>query len=607
MAYPYPSAPAALLMQAQYAQPLPLQPMAGYRVQNAQQWRPVSSIAPNIMLPVAAMPYARPYVDTFSRANATPPIAVNPELSTEPPTTALPVAPLSTKQKGFMLANKALMAQWRAKLGSEAALSMMVQVNDMLDKKGKLKLQNLLQSGKLTSTDGDNQSDNGLTTLHYLYRIAMAPRAQGLQSKAILNEVVSCLDNPYSISQQFDALKPQIAQAMTQLDAPVDPRKSASEDFADFSNTCSASGVMFILAQQQPKELARMAEGLTSPRLATTEIARLDQLANTPFEAYQKLKQNAIPYEPIDANTVRVTLRVPKSAYLRTLNDEQVPGKRNGTEAALQSAFIHLVSRNSYNGRSDKTFDFDTAKVAIENTTSLSPALKTQLTALVDSGLPFRQLQQQFLARVQSMPTISPEDRQTLTDGIFAEASGINEDQISLLRSIIEDKTAVDSVTYMVTDANPDPQQAKTDTSPYLYGYKRSFEQIAQDLVTALKNGHYMIIGTVPTNAQGRIENGHIRTLTGAFLDAQGEVQFTIADSDDGIPRHSIESARKLIPELHHVSFPKEQALQIKQEMQQLGANYYVPGKPESAQYNLVAMAHALNTNQYAPAPAMQP
>jgi hypothetical protein len=528
--------------------------------------------------------------DRFSQQASAP--MLDTVLPAEPP---VGFQPLNLSQKFILLRHPKRTGEWfnYLRIGNDPStlrerLAMMATIHQKLDKTGKIQLENLLKNGILSNTDGDDTH----STLYYLYAIATTKRAEGLSAKNTLHEVVATLDNPYRISQQFNRLKPDTAQKMLMTAAQsqrIDPRKPVSaENFATYSNTCQAASIMFVMAQTQPKELARMAYGLTSPRLASREKVRLDQLADTPLEAFQRLKQAGIAYKVTGVNEVTVSLKLPQTAYERMIDDAKLAGKRNGVDAALQSAFVNLVSRNTYDGLSDRSWDTDSALVTIENTASLPPLAKEQLKAIINEGMPKQTTQRQALNLIQQLPMISPEDRQALMDGLFLEASGINEDQISLARSILQDKGNVESVTYMVQNGNPNPNS--NDSNPYLYGYKRDFDRISQDLIAALDAGHFPIIGTVPTDSSGAIMNGHITTITGAFLDKTGALQFVIADSDDDINHHVIRPARQLIPQLHHVSLPKDQAKQILKEMQTLGNNYLTPGPAEARRYQVISM-----------------
>ncbi|MEB3207207.1 MAG: hypothetical protein VKK59_07695 [Vampirovibrionales bacterium] len=532
-------------------------------------------------------------VDRFSQQMASPitPSGLDTILPAEP---SVGFQPLNPAQIVRLMRHPKRTGEWfnYLRIGNDPStlrerLAMMATIHQKLDKTGKIQLENLLKNGILTNTDGDDTH----STLYYLYAIATTKRAEGLSGKNTLQEVVATLDNPYRISQKFNRLMPDTAQKMLMAEAQsprIDPRKPVSADnFATYSNTCQAASIMFVMAQTQPKELARMAYGLTSPRLATREKVRLDQLADTPLEAFQRLKKAGIAYKVTGPNEVTVALKLPQTAYQRMVDDAKLPDKRNGVDAALQSAFVNLVSRNTYDGLSDRSWDTDSALVTIENTDSLPPLAKEQLKAIINAGMPMQATQRQALNLIQQLPMIDPHDRQALIDGLFLEASGINEDQISLARSILQDKGNVESVTYMASGAIAN----SNNSSPYLFGYNRDFDRISQDLLTALNAGHYPIIGTVPTDSSGAILNGHITTITGAFVDKTGALQFVIADSDDDINHHVIRAARELIPQIHHVSFPKEQAKQILKEMQTLGNHYLTPGPAEASRYQVISMA----------------
>jgi hypothetical protein len=444
-----------------------------------------------ISLPNNATLYAQPAVaDHFNRQPSSlgsPPLAE----TSLPPEPSVGIQPLSLFQKLGLMAHPKRTATWLnlLRVGNDPStlrerLTMMATLHHKLDKAGKVQLENLLKNGILTDTDGDDPH----ATLYYLYAVATTPRAKGLTCKNTLKEVIATLDNPYRISQQFNRLEPKIAQEMLAAEAtaaPIDPRQPRSaENFAALSNSCQASSIMFVMAQTQPKELARMAYGLTSPRLATREKVRLDQLADSPLEAIQRLQESGIPYKITGPSEVTVALKLPTTAYERMVNDAKQPGKRNGVDAALQSAFINLVSRGTYDALSDTSWDSDSALVSIENASTLPEAFKGTLKSIILSGQPMTDVQRQFLMIVRQLPMLSSEDRAMLTEGIFTSANGQNEAQIALARSILQDKGSVDSVEYMACKPNPDVSQ--NDSRPYLYGYTRSFDKITEDLIKLL-------------------------------------------------------------------------------------------------------------------------
>jgi hypothetical protein len=435
--------------------------------------------------------------------------------------------------------------QFSRKLGINASrqetfgtrIAMYKALRKNLSRRGRSHLYQQLVQGRLT----DTRTDDKRSTLSHLYSIMTTPRAQGINSKLILEETLRLMSEPQTITQKFGTLKQQSLQQMMnfynsgygpQLAQPVDMNTLR----VTTSATCVASSVMYYMANRNPGEFARHISELTSPRQAFFEKAWLNEISpEDPSQAAQKLNDYGIPAAAVPGTNGAlywVKVELPYSGMVRALNqqDRRDKGSRSVVEAVYQAALTHLVVR-SY-----------------------------------DPGLDMR---------------VNP-------DGTLDPAKGLEEDRKTLMESIIKDNGGVMSVTYQFTAASRDNQ-------PYLMGYYRNFEQTTRDLMQAIDMGEDVIIGITDTDTTGstagRINMGHEITVTGYERDKKtGEIYFIVADSDDDKPKLVKRAASEVVPKIHHAGFPVKLAQKIWGEINgRLDNQYLVPGPEDGTKYKLVA------------------
>lgn len=416
-------------------------------------------------------------------------------------------------------------------------VKMYAVLHKSLNSKGKRQLKALLSEGVLSTADTDNQH----TTLYQLYSMLTTPRSPGYDAKSLVQEAVGILHQPYTITQKFEPLSENAAQQLLDNQNnnwqayPQNPQKQLtfSDLNVDNSATCVSSSVMYYMADKKPGELARHLNELTSPLNAFHEKVKLSELSpDNPQQAFEILKQHHIPYYVSGPDEVTVKIDNPPAGIIRAMDSQDVPtgGRyRNALEAAYQSALTHLA------------------------TSSYDPA-----TDLRDSEVPGE------------------------------TSKGLTEDEKTLMETIIKDNGGVQSITYQVVNGKANPQPGE-EGNAYLYGYTRSFNQTANDMLASLKMGEPIIIGITDTDADGSIVGGHEITITGATTDPKtGELKFVVADSDDDVPSLVVRSARELIPRIHHAGMPLKIAQQINQEIT-TNNGYLVPDDTDAAQFQLMA------------------
>lgn len=413
-------------------------------------------------------------------------------------------------------------------------LKMYTAIYTKLDSNGKAQLKKLLDQGILANA----KTDDGRSTLYHLYAMATTPRGSGYDQQKILRETVAKLSEPYTITQKFSPLSQQAAAQMMKKEMETN-RSGKPVKWEDLnvtsSATCVSSSVMYYMAEKEPGEFARHMNELTSPLHAFYEKARLDEISpDNPQLALDILRNNNIEFTMSNAQEVLIKVPNPPTGIIRALDAQKNPAsnnkERNAIETAYQSALTHLA------------------------------------TASYDPGTDLR-------------------DSETPGE----TSKGLTEAEKSLIETIVKDNGGVQSVTYQAVSGKSNPQ-ADEEGNSYLYGYKRSFERTAADLIEALKMGEFIIIGITDTDASGSITGGHEITITGASINKQtGELEFTVADSDDNIPTLVTRSARELIPRIHHAGMPLQLARKIHQEQQQNASSYFVPDHNDAKRFTLLA------------------
>ncbi len=209
------------------------------------------------------------------------------------------------------------------------------KVSKKLDNEGKLLLDNLHKNGKLYSTD----SADGSSTIENLNKILTEPRLKFFDPQNIAKETLRTLNDPYLITQNFGYIPESIIPQST--------------GFVNFSkgHTCPAASIEFDLADRRPAEFVRYVEALTSPKMSVqTKINYTDLLPNK-LEAMSALFEQHTDVRPAGWNSAIVTIRPDKAAYLRAdvQEDYRQPATRSMIDVLMQSAFMQLGSRGTYN------------------------------------------------------------------------------------------------------------------------------------------------------------------------------------------------------------------------------------------------------------------
>lgn len=385
-------------------------------------------------------------------------------------------------------------SNFRTQLVSNDEKNKYNELQKSLDRHTKKELENLLKKGVLLNQEsGDNSS-----VLDNLHKIITTPRFQGLNSVSLAKDLISTLNNPYLITQQFGDI-PTNSQNMA-IDVHMadnnlnktdtNARKNALKDInVTQSGTCVAASIEFSLAKNNPAEFARFAEGLTSPQNKVEKTIHLNKLADNTLDAIWLLNAFEVPFEADDFNKAVLTFKPDKNAYIRAQIQtvDKDPGERTPIDVLMQSTFMQLGSQQSYDTLTDKR------------------------------------------------------------KGKFNQNNkGLIEFEKTFTESVVEDKNKI-SVTYQTVDDNA-----------RLVGYETDQETLKRHLTSALDKGENVILGYTQTDSNNIIINGHEITVIGYKKEPSGKLKFICNDTDDDLSKPIEYSEDYILPKIHHAALPQD-------------------------------------------------
>lgn len=478
-------------------------------------------------------------------------------------------------------------------------------------------LKELLANGSLNDVQGDFDADT--SALAELYAIATRPRVYGLNTQAILNDVVKHLTRPDMITQRFEKLTPQEMQRIiTDQQAPdlnlsgEPPNPFTQYKLKDLDvqhgATCVPSSVMARVAgfNKNPKEFIRQINELTSPLQATYEKATFEEISpENPQQALDVLRLNNINFIQTGPKEVAMVLHAPEWAYTRA----QAAGERDTletrglVESLYQSTLAYNFTGKSY-GPDDLRDALDNAVVMAQGLASMTPEQKQQVMEKFNFSTSPAKLQQDLWRLIEQWPNVSPEDRQAFKQALLYRNKGLSPDQKTLMERAMQDGQSFVNVNYQIVAPKPAPKPGE-ETRTYLYGYTRTFEQMTDDLLKSLQRGIPVIIGVMETSNGGLDMsgivrekgetfdgNGHEMLVTGAHTNPQtNELEFVLIDTDDNIPHARVESARTLLPRINHAGLPYDIGQPVAQQAQAMEAQgqQLVPDSSDAQRYRLIA------------------
>ena len=222
-------------------------------------------------------------------------------------------------------------------------------IKSKLDKATAKKLENLKQKGILDN----NKSNDGSTVLENLYKITSEPRIQGLNDSLILTEVISALDNPFSITQKFGDIPDNVAEEIQQETGEQIPETAKNV----VSSSCVAASMEFNLADRCPAEFARFAMGLTGQNYSVDKNVKMADISEHFTEGLWKLREfNTTNKINKNWDDVTIKLQPDRNAIVRARvqTSYKDKGERSCVDVLIQSAILNFASQSTYNAITDE-------------------------------------------------------------------------------------------------------------------------------------------------------------------------------------------------------------------------------------------------------------
>lgn len=509
-------------------------------------------------------------------------------------------------------------------------LAMYLRISQAISPQHQAKLGKVLASGKLTQTGGDD----AYSTLFHLYALVTTPRAEGLNPIGILQNTIDILAEPEDPKQDYTPLnalrKRQMMEALQkpegsahQLEAPV---RIPGEDELQIidSNNCAAASEQSRLASQRPKEFARMVNQLTSPMMTLVEKASAEQISpEDPTIAEETLKQSNQFYHKLPNGEFLIQLPAPKLGLIRALaaQDNPHPKLANPVEVLFQTTMLYNFTNKSFDASTDARDTLDMAAVSINQAESLNEEEKGNLIGILQEAKTWGEGRRKLFTALKQLPSISPIDMINITQGMMQESYGLTEMEKNLMERIMEDGEPMTSVLYQI-EGGPSQPTPYNQGEVYVYGYSRTFDEMTQDLLNALKNRHQVILGLAETAGEGEADasgsplppglslGGHEVKVIGFDYDKQsGALYFKVTDSDDSYydpekqalvnhkqdvdPENPVVRkifAKDLIPKVHHMGLPHGQAKAIWDQLKANPNVFNVPDSSDATRYNVISV-----------------
>ncbi len=225
------------------------------------------------------------------------------------------------------------------------------EISAIIDKKYKKDLQYLLKTGKLLNNNSNDKS----TTLDNLYKIATTERVQGLDKKKLLEEVITTIKYPFIITQKFGDIPINLQNNIINQEKSQG-KNINSMDLDVKSSTCPAASIEFNLAHKMPAEFARMAEGLTSPKISVEKTINVKDLSQSFVDIVWMLNEFGADYKFADWNTLKVNLKPDRNAIIRARiqNTYKDRDERSVIDVLMQSTFMNVGAQNTYDSLIDR-------------------------------------------------------------------------------------------------------------------------------------------------------------------------------------------------------------------------------------------------------------
>jgi hypothetical protein len=501
----------------------------------------------SLMVSAQAIPFNTSLTEASSRARsvATPLVSGIDTFSrfeTTQNTIASPGGWANLRYKADFEAFKQYVSQSAGGETAPMQLAMAKAVYLAVSPRAKIQFKRLLQQGSLF----DISTENRHSTLYQLHQRLVQPVISGFQPAKLVEQYLNLLDRPYVVSQKPSPLGNSYSNAMMDVEKnPIILGKLRKTVYVQRPHTrqtlnikasydCTASAVMFGMLEQQPSEIIRQLNGLTSPLRSFTKTVRLTDLDPThPEAAIKRLTEQHVPFERSGEGMIKIRVTAPEQVVLRALNDvthqNGNPRYRDAMQTLYQMTLVELADPNGYD-------EADGRMVAPDGT---------------DPG------------------------------------GGLPGDLIDMMSSLIEGRGGTGSVTVQQMDSRSNDAEQR----PYLLGYALPFDYTLSLLVQALGKGVMPMVGIVYLDDEGGYEGGHYIRLAGTYVDPKThERQFVVADSDDGLPTTITMSARKLIPMINRLHLSATDAQETNQLIEQFTkkSQAFITDETDAAKYDVL-------------------
>jgi hypothetical protein len=382
------------------------------------------------------------------------------------------------------------------------------------------------------------------------------------------------------------------------------PPQETKEIQLEELNSCAIASELARLADNQPKEIARMAYEATSPASIVHENVKAKELfADNPILATSILKDLNLDYNSLTPDLslaspehlFQVALPVPRLAVLRAMNAQEAvkaspthQRKASGVEILLQQTLLYNFSAKSYDAGRDQRDSLALFSAGMNESPHVSPEDKVRLNGILNQS-PKRpvSIQEEIEAQLESLPSLSNEERNAFQAMLHQKSSGISQEEQLMMERIMEDDKSLENVAYQQV-GHPRPNRGEVVKAPYaIYGFNTPFSQIKQDLLTSLASPlKEVLVNVTQVQADGTFEKGHVVRVLNARAKNKNTpdnhnanaIEFLVHDTSQPLQALRWVDEASLIPQIHHITVLQEDAEKAWQLMKASDAKSHQTG-----------------------------
>ncbi|XVJ51589.1 MAG: hypothetical protein HEQ32_05725 [Vampirovibrio sp.] len=434
-------------------------------------------------------------------------------------------------------------------------------------------LRQLLYQGALSDQRGDDQH----STLYYLQKRLNEPCLPGLDAEKTVGETLDLLTRPDHLTQNTPPLSPLYQSLMlsaylnpthdTYQQQPLPVPTSTDALAVKQLNTCAVTAEVARLADQHPKEVARLIYEASAPSHNMHEKLKADELFPTaPILAEQVLQDLNLDYKILppqhegEVPSFQVSLPVPTLGTLRAMNAQDASllekgPSASGAETLLETALLYNFSAKSYDAGTDQRDSLNQASATINQMPSLTPRDKEAFNRVLNQS-PHRpdKIEAQVNALLATLKDLSPQEAQTIRQSLTHHSAGLSQEEQLMMERIMEDQVKLENVSFQQIDTlstTPNPQEATYQVA----GYTQPFSAIKKNVISALQSPLGQILANVEVpNSSGTFTEGHVLRILGTrpHPSQPMTVDFKVHDTAMGQSLWMPEA--QLIPRIHHIT-----------------------------------------------------